>query len=63
MYTLPSIIHVKISINGTLSDKLSGAMSGCLDNVHCECIELGEKRNTVAAVIGGFLVSRVTRVG
>ena len=34
-------------------------MSGCLDNTHCPTweIDLGEKRNTIASVVSGGLVS------
>ena len=37
-------------------------MSGCLDNAHCpSCdIDLGEKRNTIASVLAGGLVSDLT---
>ena len=36
-------------------------MSGCLDNAHCPTCELdlGEKRNTIAAVVAGGLVSDI----
>jgi len=31
-------------------------MSGCLDNVHCECgIEWRDKRNAIAAILSGIL--------
>ena len=34
-------------------------MSGCLDDAHCPTceIDLGEKRNTIASVVAGGLVS------
>ena len=38
-------------------------MSGCLDNAHCPTceIDLGEKRNTIASVVAGGLVSDLTK--
>ena len=35
-------------------------MAGCLDHVQLpdlECCELGEKRNAVASIVGGVMVS------
>lgn len=39
-------------------------MSGCLDNAHCPTcdLELGEKRNTIASVGAGALVSDFTSI-
>lgn len=38
-------------------------MAGFLDNFRwpeCECIDWGERRNTVASVVAGILVSHMT---
>ena len=34
-------------------------MAGCFDSMRldCECLELGERRNVVAAAVSGVLVS------
>lgn len=43
---------------------LQNQMSGCLDNAHCPTceIDLGEKRNTIASVVAGGLVSDLSGV-
>ncbi len=45
-----------------LFPKSDEGMSGCLDNAHCPTceIDLGEKRNTIASVLAGGLVSDLT---
>lgn len=58
---LPDILlKMYISVYVIFSLKMSGFLDNC-QWPRCECIELGERRNMVAAIVSGVLVRIVAR--